>query len=374
MLHSVVARPPILNARLRHKLVLLEHTGRVFSRPQHPPSAPPSAPPTAAALPAYQLYGEQARPQGHEPWHLETIWSRSRLHDWEIQPHRHEGFQQFLHIAQGRAEAWLDGRLAPLVGPCVVSVPPLAAHGFRFEPQVQGHVLTVQAQHLNQLLGHPLGGPANPTRQPSASQPDPELAARLAQPAHLSLQRQGALARQLHSQLAELAEEYTGHAAWRAQALDAALLRWVLNLARALPAGGAAPTAARDSRAADHLVRYRALVESRFRLQPRVADLAAELGLTATQLNRVCRATVGQSALALLHARMLLEAQRQLAYTRQSIKQIGLDLGFADPAYFSRFFQRGSGLGPAAWREASHALATGQRPAEPPAASAAPTD
>jgi AraC family transcriptional activator of pobA len=46
----------------------------------------------------------------------------------------------------------------------------------------------------------------------------------------------------------------------------------------------------------------------------------------------------------------VLEAQRDLAYTTLSIKQIGLDLGFADAAYFTRFFQRETGLTPSAWR------------------------
>ncbi|NDY92955.1 helix-turn-helix domain-containing protein [Ideonella livida] len=313
------------------------------------PSTPPDQP-----LPAYQLYGEPAPAQGSEPWHLETISARSRLHDWEIRPHRHEGFQQFLHLRSGQAQAWLDGRTEPLTGPCVVSVPPLAAHGFRFEPGVQGHVLTVQAAHLLPLLQR-LGAA------------DGTLLARLGQPAHLPLRRTPALARTLQALVDELAQEYTGHAPWRAQTLDALWLRWVLGLARALPDTTPAGAAAGPPRRAhDHLVRYRALVASRFHLQPRVSDLAAELGLTATQLNRVCRATAGCSALDLLHARLLLEAQRELAYTRQSIKQIALALGFADPAYFSRFFQRLCGQSPQAWREA-------RRPASTPVATAPAT-
>jgi len=142
----------------------------------------------------------------------------------------------------------------------------------------------------------------------------------------------------------------------------------VLVLARSLPApttpttlAGAAPS----GRAAGHLARYRALVDARFRLQPRVADLAAELGITATQLNRVCRALLGRSALDVLHARMLLEAQRQLTYTTQSVKRIGLDVGFADPGYFTRFFQRGCGQTPSAWR-AGHSSSSRALPIKDP--------
>jgi AraC family transcriptional activator of pobA len=97
--------------------------------------------------------------------------------------------------------------------------------------------------------------------------------------------------------------------------------------------------------------RYTALVESRYRLQPRVLDLSAELGITSTQLNRLCRSTLGRPALGVLHDRLILEAQRQLAYTRQSVKRIALDLGFTDAGYFSRFFQRHCGLSPSDWRD-----------------------
>jgi AraC family transcriptional activator of pobA len=84
-----------------------------------------------------------------------------------------------------------------------------------------------------------------------------------------------------------------------------------------------------------------------------VASLAAELGISATQLNRICRAQLGRGALDLLHARLALEAQRQLAYTTQSVKRIGLDLGFPDPGYFTRFFQRLCGMSPSEWRARS---------------------
>jgi AraC family transcriptional activator of pobA len=153
------------------------------------------------------------------------------------------------------------------------------------------------------------------------------------------------------SAVSSLAEEYAGHRRWRQAAIDAALCRLMLTLARALPDATADPAA---QTLPAHLARYRALVDARFRLQPSVASLAAELGISATQLNRLCRSQLGRGALELLHERMALEAQRQLAYTTLSIKRIGLELGFADPGYFTRFFQRLCGMSPTAWRQQAH--------------------
>jgi AraC family transcriptional activator of pobA len=39
-----------------------------------------------------------------------------------------------------------------------------------------------------------------------------------------------------------------------------------------------------------------------------------------------------------------------------SVKQIGLGLGFADPAYFTRFFQRETGQSPTAWRQMAQSM------------------
>ena len=84
-----------------------------------------------------------------------------------------------------------------------------------------------------------------------------------------------------------------------------------------------------------------------------MGESAAELGITPAQLNRACQQVLGHNALGVLHARLLLEAQRELAYTTMSVKQIAFGLGFADAAYFTRFFQRGTGRSPSVWREAA---------------------
>ena len=81
-----------------------------------------------------------------------------------------------------------------------------------------------------------------------------------------------------------------------------------------------------------------------------VAALAQPLGITTTQLNRACHQVLGHSALGVLHGRLVLEAQRDLAYTTLSVKQIALGLGFNDAGYFTRFFQRETGHTPSAWR------------------------
>jgi transcriptional regulator GlxA family with amidase domain len=60
----------------------------------------------------------------------------------------------------------------------------------------------------------------------------------------------------------------------------------------------------------------------------------------------------GRPASALLHARLVLEAKRLLVYTPMRVAEVSWTLGFADPAYFTRFFTQKTGLPPSKFRAA----------------------
>jgi len=99
-----------------------------------------------------------------------------------------------------------------------------------------------------------------------------------------------------------------------------------------------------------HLALFSELIEKHYQQYGSVAQYAAQIGITPAHLNVLCRAQVGQSALSLIHQRRLLEAKRMLVYTSMSIHTISDALAFNDPAYFTRFFHRLTGLSPRAFR------------------------
>ena len=103
-----------------------------------------------------------------------------------------------------------------------------------------------------------------------------------------------------------------------------------------------------------HLQRFRALLDRGYRTHKSVAFYAGELGITPTQLNRVCREVLRKSALGAINARLLLEAERDLVYTFIGVKEIALSLGFSDAAYFSRFFSKHKRCTPTQFREQAH--------------------
>jgi AraC family transcriptional activator of pobA len=283
----------------------------------------------ALHLPTYLLYGEDAGLPPADVMHSESIAERSSLHSWEIKPHRHESLLQLFWFEKGEVEILIDGARHALRGPGVITVMPLAVHGFRWTSDVRGIVFTMLESHVRALLAR-----------------DQTLRERVLVSRCVAFA--AAHRRPVKAAVEALHEEQTQHAPWRASAIDAAMMAVFVALGRSLPPGGAA--AGVGDRSLAHVQRFRALVDERFREQPTLGEFAAEIGITTTQLNRVCRAVLGHPALAVLHARLCLEAQRELAYTTLSIKHIAYKLGFSDAGYFTRFFEREAGITPSAWR------------------------
>jgi AraC family transcriptional activator of pobA len=290
----------------------------------------PTPAPSSLGLPQYSLYGEPKRALEFGWLHCESVAERSGLYGWEIQPHQHDALCQILHIRTGDVRVHSEGRQVDLQGPCVVTVPAGVAHGFQFSAHTEGTVVTVQEQHLHHLL----------RTEPGLGEQWRAL-------------RHGALdpgtAQAVGQAVSTLLQEQTGAARWRHWGVDLALQRLLLVLGRGLAEVVGLP-AVHGQRATAHVRRFQALVEARFRQPLTVAQCSRELGITATQLNRVCQQVRGLSALGVVQQRIVLEAQRELAYTELSIKQIGLGLGFADAPYFTRFFVRHSGQTPTLWR------------------------
>jgi AraC family transcriptional activator of pobA len=287
-----------------------------------------------AALPLYQLYGELHPIDALDGLHLESIADRSRLHNWEIDAHRHAGLVQLLLIEAGPARVQLDGRELALHAPAVVWVPALVVHGFAFTPDTEGHVVTLDQAHLRRLL-----------------EASPGLWDSLAASRATALEPGSPQCLTLRAIARALRDDHAGMAPWRSQVLDGAVLMAAAFVARLPPLGvDAAEPPQAAGRAIQHLARFREQVERHFRRHPSLDMLAAPLGITTTQLNRICRRHLHCTALDVLHQRLLLEAKRELGYTTLQVQQIADGLGFADPAYFTRFFMRLTGQSPSAWR------------------------
>jgi AraC-like DNA-binding protein len=91
---------------------------------------------------------------------------------------------------------------------------------------------------------------------------------------------------------------------------------------------------------------FSTLVEFNFTKLHSVTDYAERLGLSPKSLTKHFQKIGNQTPSDIIKKRILLEAKRKLIYTDNSVKEIAFDLGFNDPAYFTRFFTKSTSLSP----------------------------
>jgi AraC family transcriptional regulator, transcriptional activator of pobA len=284
------------------------------------------------SIPTYVLYGEFNDNMNADWVHCETIQSRSRLHDYKIQPHRHENLFQILHLTSGQAEIMVDGGRNTLDAPSIITLPPMAVHGYRFSADVGGTVLTLFERRLSHIL-EAADGVENTFRQVQI----------------VSLEKRQDLASILATDIACIAAEFGGRALGRLGIIEARLALVFIALHR-MQAMRSQSERGPGDRALHHAMRFRQLVDRDFRGHKPIEAYARKLGITSTHLNRICGQHLGGTALGIIHQRIILEAKRYLTFTSLSVKEVAIALAYDDPSYFTRFFKRKSGISPIGFR------------------------
>src|SRR3546814_20367283 len=74
------------------------------------------------------------------------------------------------------------------------------------------------------------------------------------------------------------------------------------------------------------------------------------LTVNPARLSQACKELLGLTPITVVHEQKLMHAKRKLTYSRISAAEIAYQLGFKDPAYFSRFFRRYTGQSPVDFR------------------------
>lgn len=286
-----------------------------------------------AQIPFFSLYGEQADTDALQSLHIESIASRSCSNNWVIRPHRHGQLHQIVVIVEGQAEVLLDEQQHQCAAPVAVSIPPGAVHAFHFAPDTRGWVLTfspklLEDQDYGQTVGH--------------------FAELLTGPCIIRFAAEAPQLQRLLGYLQDIRQERdTRHSGqllvqqWLVRLVMMALERQQVELGLERQHSSQGLTLIRA---------FRDLVEQHYREHWRIEDYARLLNLPPARLNRLCRQWLDSNAKQLLLDRLLLEARRKLIYTRTNIEQIAYDLGFTDPAYFSRLFRLHQGCSPREYR------------------------
>ena len=293
-------------------------------------------PSTASALPLFHLYGDPPDDSAFDFIHVETIASRSSIHEWTIRAHRHRNLFQILLIERGGGEMTFDLAELPFAAPAAILVPAATAHGFHFEPKTtDGWVVSFTEDAV--------GVPGDRTGEALA-----RLRMLAAHPI-VPIGDEGERAR-LSALCQELSEEHGLAREGYRLAMRGLLMLIAVGVAR-LAASHARSGSVTLYPADGTVARLRALVDEFFRQERLLGFYAEKLGMTVDRLNDHVKRATGVTAGHLIRQRVLIEAKRRLVFTAQQIHDIAEELGFTDASHFARFFRKQTGTTPHEFRD-----------------------
>jgi len=268
--------------------------------------------------------------------HYEELGKLAGFFGRNMPVHYHDRFFQVHYVRNGEVRVFLDDRHYRQHGPMFFLTPPSIPHAFTTAPDSSGHVLTVR---------QPLIWPLLEAHQRLV--PDGQALPVCVGMAELDSANMDEM-QHLETLFASLAREFSidrpGSEAARI-ALTQLIFIHLLRLARH-------PVSSQPTRREDvHIFhRFNALIEQHYREHWPLQRYAGQVGVTVARLNEICRRISGLPSKRLIFERQLQEAKRLLLFTTASANAICYELGFKDPAYFSRFFSRQTGLSPGDYR------------------------
>ena len=284
-------------------------------------------------VPHYFLYGETAASDALDYLFIASLEESLPKHNWEIHPHRHDNLHQLLIVEEGDVEVQISEMRSRESGQCILSIPPKEVHGFVHHPGVRGYIVTIVDSFLHGLFSEterqkfPLI-----FNEPLITRFDPDSKSSW----------------DFEILIRQIVREYRHQEEGQASVLGAFFKVLFVTIARL---SNYQPVSTRQH---DPRIRYfedfQELLEKNYLKHYSVNQYAEKLSLTTGRLNRMCQRYAGQNAMQIIHGRLISEAKRRLIYVDSSMNEIAYDLGFKDPAYFSRFFTKHCGEPPGKYR------------------------
>lgn len=99
------------------------------------------------------------------------------------------------------------------------------------------------------------------------------------------------------------------------------------------------------------VARLMKLIDQYFILQRGTEFYSGEMGISNKKINQISLKGTGKTVKQHLQERLVLEIKREIHLGKKSLKEIAFNLGFNEPAYFTRFFKTHTGTTPSEFQQ-----------------------
>lgn len=283
-------------------------------------------------IPQFYLYGKTENDFNDKSIHIETIMDRSEKEFWKIEPHVHRNLFQLIILICGKAEALLDSDRFDVKSESIIIIPSGVVHSFIFSPYAQGYVITLDENSLKYV---------------SNSKSMHYFNHVLKNKNFIKIKDNIKQFSSLKFYFEKLHDEFNSEYSGKFYAMECMAKMILIILYREMEVEKKIHKIQLDG---NILSQFLDLVETHYQKQWPVSKYSRSLGVSISTLNRICHKEKGNTAKQLINERLVIEAKRYLIYSYYRIEQVAYELGFDDPAYFSRFFKLKSGVSPKEYR------------------------
>lgn len=110
----------------------------------------------------------------------------------------------------------------------------------------------------------------------------------------------------------------------------------------------------------DLVRQFNVLVEEHFKTKKAVKEYAELMYKSPKTISNVFSKNSDKTPLEVIHNRVIIEAKRMLLYTDKTSKEIGSELGYNDPAQFSKLFKKHTGMTTTQFKDSKDKIPSGK--------------
>jgi AraC family transcriptional regulator, transcriptional activator of pobA len=285
----------------------------------------------SGTIPNYFVYGEPVRDLDLGFMHVELVSTRNNLHRGEVSAHKHPQLAQITFWLKGSGTYHIEDQSWIFSAPAVSFVPSGVVHGFSISNTSDAIVLSVADDALKSIVEQS----ENSTSQVMFVQHVEKISDW----------------QDLEHTMKMLHREYEAQRPF----VEPAMLHLAGLAFNFIARHNSAPNKSGNTHFQSMAQRLRKLIDMRYRDNWTIAQYVEALGSTPHLLDKAARVSFEKPVKQLILDRRLLEAKRLLKFTIRSSEDIAAELGFRDPAYFSREFKKHTSMAPGTWRKAKQA-------------------
>lgn len=267
------------------------------------------------------------------PIHYDILENLAAFFGRDMPVHRHAQYLQIHYIDRGELRFHIDDKIYQTQGPALVLTPPSVPHSFLTDASACGHVLTLHQSLLWQLLKEGL-------QQELEQLLNHDLCITLQGLDQQEKTHWDALVQTINN----IRSEWNHNNPNRDLALQT-LVRFLLIQVGRLSRRRIVNTSISVNNTDLKLFRqFSGLIQEHYRQHWQLTDYTRVLGLSESRLHQICQRIAHRPPKKIIHDHLIQEAKRLLTFTDLASSDICYQLGFSDPAYFSRFFKRHTGM------------------------------